>query len=31
MASNQLRGLPGLLLLAFGVGVMLVAVWKWVG
>jgi hypothetical protein len=29
MASNQLRGFPGLLLLAFGVAVLIVAVWKW--
>jgi hypothetical protein len=31
MATNQLRGFPGLLLLAFGVAVLVVAVWKWVG
>lgn len=29
MASNQLRGLPGLLLFAFGVAMLVLAVWKW--
>jgi hypothetical protein len=29
MASNQLRGFPGLLLLAFGVAVLIVGLWKW--
>lgn len=31
MATNQPRGLPGLLLFGFGLLLLLIVLWKWMG